>query len=155
MLTPVSSAGVLSILKKYTKSSVLWYAKGLYIKDVLPGSEIRADKAYRVEEADFVYNRLLPGKVPLQSQTQKMPLVVTFRNEFPCFALNRDRAYLLYLWKYFSLVASAWDEALSLRNRWHPNKQKSSEGRKIPSPENSLSPVQSSGGMWCLSEVGG
>ena len=39
-----------------------WYAKGLYTKETKYGSEIAAAKVYRVEEGDFVYNRLFAWK---------------------------------------------------------------------------------------------
>ena len=112
VLTPVSRPESVDPEKIYKVLGAHWYAKGLYIKDVLPGSEIRADKAYRVEEGDFVYNRLFAWKGSFAVAT-KDAAGCYVSNEFPCFAVNRDRADPLYLWKYFSR-SSAWDEALSL-----------------------------------------
>src|SRR5260370_314287 len=48
--------------KIYNILGAHWYAEGLYTKDTKPGSSIQADKLYRVEEGDFVYNRLFAWK---------------------------------------------------------------------------------------------
>ena len=46
----------------YDLLGVRWYAKGLFVKLRKAGSEIKATKLYRVEEGDFVYNRLFAWK---------------------------------------------------------------------------------------------
>ena len=112
VLKPVSRPESVDPEKTYKILGAHWYAKGLYIKDVLSGSEIRAEKEYRVEEGDFVYNRLFAWKGSFAVAT-KADDGCYVSNEFPCFAVNCDRADPLYLWKYFSRT-SAWDEALGL-----------------------------------------
>jgi type I restriction enzyme S subunit len=98
--------------KTYRVLGAHWYAKGLYTKDVKLGSEIRAKEVYRVEEGDFIYNRLFAwkGSFALASAENAGCYV---SNEFPCFVVRGDRADGRYLWKYFSR-ASIWAEALGL-----------------------------------------
>jgi hypothetical protein len=62
VLSPVSRPESVDPEKTYKILGAHWYAKGLYIKDTLTGSEIRADKVYKVQEGDFVYNRLFAWK---------------------------------------------------------------------------------------------
>ena len=62
VLTAVSRPKSVDPEKIYKILGAHWYAKGLYIKDTLTGAEIRADKVYKVETDDFVYNRLFAWK---------------------------------------------------------------------------------------------
>jgi hypothetical protein len=55
VLSPISRPERVDPEKSYNILGAHWYAEGLYIKDVLSGSEIRANQLYRVERADFVY----------------------------------------------------------------------------------------------------
>lgn len=114
-----------------------WYAKGLYIKHIKRGSEIQADKVYRVEHGDFVYNRLFAWKGSFAIATEENHGCYV-SNEFPVFTINRDRAEGKYLWRYFSR-ASAWDEALSLSSGGTPTsrnrlKEEKLLAMKIPLP---------------------
>ncbi len=114
-----------------------WYAKGLYIKHIKRGSEIQADKVYRVEHGDFVYNRLFAWKGSFAIATEENHGCYV-SNEFPVFTINRDRAEGKYLWRYFSR-ASAWDEALSLSSGGTPTsrnrlKEEKLFAMKIPLP---------------------
>ncbi|MDP2602510.1 MAG: restriction endonuclease subunit S [Deltaproteobacteria bacterium] len=137
VLKPISRPESVDPEKTYKILGAHWYAKGLYIKDILPGSEIRADKAYRVEEGDFVYNRLFAWKGSF-AVARKQDSGCYVSNEFPCFAVNRDRADPLYLWKYFSRT-SAWDEALGLSTGGTPTsrnrlKEEKFLALKVPLP---------------------
>jgi type I restriction enzyme S subunit len=137
VLKPVSRPVVVDPEKTYKILGAHWYAEGLYIKDVLPGSEIRADKAYRVEEGDFVYNRLFAWKGSF-AVAAKEHAGCYVSNEFPCFSVNQDRADPSYLWKYFTR-SSAWDEALSLSTGGTPTsrnrlKEEQFLALKIPLP---------------------
>ena len=109
---PVSRPEKVDPEKTYRILGARWYAHGLYVKDILTGSQIRADKVFRVEKGDFVYNRLFAwkGSFAVASEANAGCYV---SNEFPCFAINQDRADATFLWRYFSR-ASAWDEALGL-----------------------------------------
>jgi len=98
--------------KTYRILGAHWYAEGLYVKDTLLGSQIRADKVFRVEEGDFVYNRLFAWKGSFAVATESNSGCYV-SNEFPCFTINDDRADANFLWRYFSRV-SAWEEALGL-----------------------------------------
>ncbi|HZY30550.1 MAG TPA: restriction endonuclease subunit S, partial [Candidatus Methylomirabilis sp.] len=114
-----------------------WYAKGLYIKHIKRGSEIQANKVYRVEQGDFVYNRLFAWKGSFAIATEENHGCYV-SNEFPVFTINRDRAEGKYLWRYFSR-ASAWDEALSLSSGGTPTsrnrlKEEKLLAMKIPLP---------------------
>ena len=82
------------------------------MKDTLLGSQIRADKVFRVEQGDFVYNRLFAWKGSFAVATEANAGCYV-SNEFPCFFVNSDRADANFLWHYFSRV-SAWEEALGL-----------------------------------------
>lgn len=112
LLTPVSRPETVDPAKTYRILGAHWYAKGLYIKNTLAGSGIRADKVYRVEAGDFVYNRLFAWKGSFAVATKEDEGCYV-SNEFPCFAVNQDRADPVYLWKYFSRN-TVWDEALDL-----------------------------------------
>jgi type I restriction enzyme S subunit len=104
--------------KTYDILGAHWYAKGLYTKHSKPGSQIRARYVYRVEQGDFVYNRLFAWKGSFAIATQEND-GCHVSNEFPCFVANRERLDGQYLWYYFSR-ASAWNEALGLSSGGTP-----------------------------------
>jgi type I restriction enzyme S subunit len=114
-----------------------WYAKGLYIKSVLSGIEIRANKVYRVEKGDFVYNRLFGWKGSFAVASEKHHNCYV-SNEFPCFLIDTQQLDRNFLWYYFSRE-SVWEKALGLstgststsRNRL---KEKMLLAMKIPLP---------------------
>lgn len=58
VLIPVNRPALVEPTALYSILGAHWYAKGLYTKDVSQGAEIQAKYLYRVEEGDFVYNRL-------------------------------------------------------------------------------------------------
>jgi type I restriction enzyme S subunit len=104
--------------KTYDVLGAHWYAKGLYTKHSKPGSQIRAKYVYRVEQGDFVYNRLFAWKGSFAIATQEND-GCHVSNEFPCFVIDRERLDGQYLWYYFSR-ASAWNEALGLSSGGTP-----------------------------------
>lgn len=112
LLTQVRREEAVDAHREYAILGAHWYAKGLYTKDVKPGAEIRADKVYRVERGDFVYNRLFAwkGSFALASDMNGGCCV---SNEFPCFRIDADRLDGGFLWKYLSREP-AWVEALGL-----------------------------------------
>ena len=137
VLKPVSRPEPVDPEKTYRILGAHWYAHGLYIKDTLLGAEIRADKVFRVEQGDFVYNRLFAWKGSFAVATKENDGCYV-SNEFPCFTLSRDRADGNYLWKYFSR-SSAWDDALELSSGGTPTsrnrlKEEKFLAIKIPLP---------------------
>src|SRR3984893_3148698 len=90
VLTPVSRPVVVDPTTMYSILGAHWYAKGLYTKDILPGSQIQAKHLYRVEEGDFVYNRLFgwKGSFAIASNENQDCYV---SNEFPCFVVKSER----------------------------------------------------------------
>jgi type I restriction enzyme M protein len=90
LLMPISRPEPVVPERIYSILGAHWYAKGLYIKDVKLGSDIQADKIYRVEEGDFVYNRLFAwkGSFAIASANHHGCYV---SNEFPCFRVKQDK----------------------------------------------------------------
>jgi len=111
-LIPVSRPEAVDPTKTYSILGAHWYAKGLYVKDVLPGSAIQAKQLYRVEENDFVYNRLFGWKGSFAIATRDNHGCYV-SNEFPCFTINPEIADGQYIWRYFSRQL-VWDEVFSL-----------------------------------------
>ena len=128
LLTPVNRPEAVGADKTYRILGAHWYAQGLYIKDITTGAGIQAKSLCRVEEGDFVYNRLFAWKGSFALATKENHGCYV-SNEFPCFAVNRSRLDGRFLWRFFSR-SSAWDEALSestggtptSRNRLKENK---------------------------------
>ena len=137
ILKPVSRPERVDPEKTYRILGAHWYAGGLYVKDTLLGSQIRADQVFRVEKGDFVYNRLFAWKGSFAVATEDEAGCYV-SNEFPSFAINRDRADARLLRLYFSR-ASAWEEALSLSTGGTPTsrnrlKEEKFLAMKIPLP---------------------
>jgi type I restriction enzyme S subunit len=112
ILKPVSRPEPVNPAATYSLLGAHWYATGLYTKEILSGSQIRAGKVYRVKKGDFVYNRLFAwkGSFAIASKENHGCFV---SNEFPCFRIDPERADGRFLWRYFSR-SSTWDEALGL-----------------------------------------
>jgi type I restriction enzyme S subunit len=137
ILTPTSRVETVEPDKTYRILGAHWYAEGLYIKDTKFGSAIQADRVYRIEQGDFVYNRLFAWKGAFAVATEKDHDCYV-SNEFPTFSINRDRADAQYLRRYFSR-ASTWEEALQLSSGGTPtsrNRLKEDKlfAMKIPLP---------------------
>lgn len=90
VLTPVSRPESVQPRCNYRILGAHWYAGGLYIKQELSGAEIRAAKVYRVEEGDFVYNRLFAWKGSFAIATKENHGCCV-SNEFPCFRVSAQR----------------------------------------------------------------
>jgi type I restriction enzyme S subunit len=111
LLTPVSRAESVEAGKTYRLLGAHWYAQGLFIKDITTGAGIQAKSLYRVQEGDFVYNRLFAWKGSFALATPVNDGCYV-SNEFPCFTVNPYRLDGRFLWRLFSRT-SVWDEALS------------------------------------------
>ena len=109
VLTPISRSESINPTKSYRILGAHWYAQGLFVKDIKGGSEIQADRIYRVEKGDFVYNRLFAWKGSFAVATEDNHGDYV-SNEFPCFRVNQEIADSKFLCKYFSRT-SAWEEA--------------------------------------------
>lgn len=137
ILKPLSRPEAVGADKTYKILGARLYAGGLYIKNTALGATIRADKLYRVEQGDFVYNRLFAwkGSFALSSASDNGCYV---SNEFPCFKIDTNQAEPSYLKHYFSR-ASIWDEALALSSGGTPTsrnrlKEEKFLSMKIPLP---------------------
>ncbi|MDI7260370.1 MAG: restriction endonuclease subunit S, partial [Thermodesulfobacteriota bacterium] len=137
VLTPVTRPEAVDPEKTYHILGAHWYAKGLYTKDIRSGSQIQAKNLYRVEQGDFVYNRLFAwkGSFAVASEENHGCYV---SNEFPCFSVNKVWIDSRYLWRYFSR-AGVWEEALGLSTGGTPtSRNRLKEDRllamKIPLP---------------------
>jgi len=139
VLKPISRPESVDPEKTYRILGAHWYAGGLYVKDTLSGSEIRADKVFRVEKGDFVYNRLFAwkGSFAVATETNARCYV---SNEFPCFEIIKERAAARFLWRYFSRV-SAWEEALGLSTGGTPTSRNRLKEEKFLAMEIPLPPL--------------
>lgn len=140
LLTPVNRPEPTILEKQYSILGAHWYAHGLYIKDVKLGSEIQADKVYRVEEGDFVYNRLFAWKGSF-ALALKADHGCYVSNEFPCFRVKENKIDGQYLWKYFSR-SSAWNEALGLSSGGTPTSRNRLKEAKLLEMEIPLPPLE-------------
>lgn len=95
----------------YRLLGVRWYAKGPFVREVKYGKEISSATAYRVEEGDFIYNRLFGWKGSFGCVTSDLA-GAHVSNEFPTFRVNSERATLEYVMLLFR-VPSLWESALS------------------------------------------
>lgn len=137
LLQEVTREEAVDSAREYALLGAHWYARGLYTKEIKPGSQIRAAKLYRVQEGDFVYNRLFAWKGSFAvADSENNGCYVS--NEFPCFHIDTERLVPWYLQWYFSREA-AWNEALGLSHGATPTsrnrlKQKNLLRIRIPLP---------------------
>jgi type I restriction enzyme S subunit len=129
ILKPVSRSETVDPQKTYRILGAHWYAKGLYIKDIKSGSQIQAKTLYRVEQGDFIYNRLFAwkGSFAVASEENHGCYV---SNEFPCFSVNKDRIDGRYLWRYFSRT-SVWEVAFGLSTGGTPTSRNRLKEEKL------------------------
>lgn len=139
VLRPVSRPESVRTDATYRLLGAHWYALGLYVKDVAPGSSIQATKLYRVCEGDFVYNRLFAwkGAFAMASQEDEGCFV---SNEFPCFQIVSERLDGRYLWRYFSRLP-AWNEALGLSTGGTPTSRNRLKEENLLAMEIPLPPI--------------
>ncbi len=140
LLKPISRPEPINPTKMYRILGAHWYAHGLYVKDIKSGSQIQADKVYRVEQGDFVYNRLFAwkGSFAVATTDQHGDYV---SNEFPCFIVNQELANSQYLWRYFSRI-SAWEEALGLSTGGTPTSRNRLKEEKLLAMQIPLPPLE-------------
>ncbi|MBZ0297715.1 MAG: restriction endonuclease subunit S, partial [Anaerolineae bacterium] len=108
----------------YTTLGVRWYAGGTFIKQERDGDDISASYLNRVEEGDFIYNRLFAWKgsfavVPAEHAGYYVS------NEFPVFKIKAsdqvDLEYLLWytkrthFWEYIATLSTGTSNASRLR----------------------------------------
>jgi type I restriction enzyme S subunit len=139
VLQPVSRPEVVDPSKTYRLLGAHWYAGGLYTKDVKLGSGVQAKWLYRVEERDFVYNRLFAWKGSFALATADNAGCYV-SNEFPCFVVRSDRVDGRYLWRYFSR-GSAWEEALGLSTGGTPTSRNRLKEEKLLAMQIPLPPL--------------
>ncbi len=87
VLTPVSRPEPVKSESAYSILGAHWYAAGLYTKEITTGAGIQATNLYRVEEGDFVYNRLFANHIEeigdrLKSESRREPLAVSLRRSY-------------------------------------------------------------------------
>jgi type I restriction enzyme S subunit len=139
VLSPVSRPERVDPSRTYHILGAHWYAGGLYTKDVKPGSGIQAKEVYRVEEGDFVYNRLFAWKGSFALATADNAGCYV-SNEFPCFTIRKDWADGRYLWRYFSRVP-VWAEALGLSTGGTPTSRNRLKEERLLAMQVPLPPV--------------
>lgn len=108
----------------YTTLGIRWYAGGTFIKQERDGDDISASYLNRVEEGDFIYNRLFAWKgsfavVPAEHAGYHVS------NEFPVFKIKApdqvDLDYLLWytkrahFWEYIGTLSTGTSNASRLR----------------------------------------
>ena len=108
----------------YTTLGVRWYAGGTFIKQERDGDDISSSYLNRVEEGDFIYNRLFAWKgsfavVPAEHAGYHVS------NEFPVFKIKApdqvDMDYLLWytkrehFWEYIATLSTGTSNASRLR----------------------------------------
>jgi type I restriction enzyme S subunit len=140
VLTPASRPESIKFDQNYSILGAHWYAKGLYTKDIKTGSQIRAKTVYRVEQGDFVYNRLFAWKGSFAIANSKNHNCYV-SNEFPCFQINLDEVEPTYLWKYFSRSV-AWNEALGLSSGGTPTSRNRLKEEKLLAMRIPLPPLE-------------
>lgn len=118
VLVPISRPESLLPTTEYRLLGAHWYAEGLYIKDIKPGSEIQAKQLFTVQTGDFVYNRLFAWKGSFALAGEDVDGCYV-SNEFPCFRIREERLDGNFLHFYFSRE-SAWNEALGLSSGGTP-----------------------------------
>lgn len=112
VLEQVSRPEMVSPEKEYRILGAKWYAKGLYIKSIKSGNEIKAKKLYLVKKGDFVYNRLFAWKGSFALVPDELDGCYV-SNEYPTFKINTEKIFPKYLYYYFS-IEEMWDKAFSL-----------------------------------------
>lgn len=140
ILTFISRPEIVEPDKIYQILGAHWYAEGLYIKETKPGSEIQADKVYRIEQGDFVYNRLFAWKGSFAVATTKDDNCYV-SNEFPAFTIDHSKVSTQYLRRYFCR-ASAWEEALGLSSGGTPTSRNRLKEDKLLSMRIPLPPLE-------------
>ncbi len=94
--------------KLYPTLGVKWYAVGLFSKEPQLGKDIAASKLFRVQQGDFVYNRLFGWKGSFALVDGEYDgLFVS--GEFPTFEIDKTQISPVYL-KWFFSIPTVWEE---------------------------------------------
>lgn len=140
VLTPISRPERVDAEIAYPILGAHWYAQGLYIKETKLGSEIQADRLYRVEKGDFVYNRLFAWKGSFAVAKAKDHNCYV-SNEFPMFIINENKIEAKYLELFFSR-SSSWEDALGLSSGGTPTSRNRLKEAKLLSISIPLPPLE-------------
>lgn len=129
VIKPISRAETVQAGTTYRILGARWYAGGLFIKDVCDGSSIRAPRVFRVENGDFVYNRLFAwkGSFAVAGDADAGCYV---SNEFPCFRPDATKIDARYL-HYYASREPFWTEALGLSSGGTPTSRNRLKEEKL------------------------
>jgi len=94
--------------KEYPHFGVYSFAKGIFKKNNLQGSEIKAKKLYRVHKGQFVYARLNAYEGAFSVITEYFDKHY-LSNEFPTFTCNQSKMLTEFLAAYF-LCPKIWED---------------------------------------------
>jgi type I restriction enzyme, S subunit len=108
ILNAVSRPVDVEIDRSYRILGMRWYTQGLFEKESLFGHEIKANKLFRVEEGDLVYNRLFAWKGSFGLVDSKTAGAFV-SGEFPCFRVNSEIAEPKFL-VWFLSRESLWKD---------------------------------------------
>ena len=87
--------------ESYAHFGIYSFAKGLFAKSALNGSEIKAKKLYRVESGQFIYGRLNAYEGAFGLVTDDLD-GAHVSNEFPAFRCDEQKIIPEFLMAYFS-----------------------------------------------------
>ncbi len=139
ILSPVSRPEHVEPDRLYRVLGAHWYAQGLYVKEVKTGSEIQADRLYRVHRGDLVYNRLFAWKGSFAvAESEQAGCYVS--GEFPCFQVDPDKIDAGFLWRYLS-QARVWEQALGLSTGGTPTSRNRLKEDRFLAMETPLPPL--------------
>lgn len=101
VLTQVSNPVDVEMGEHYSHFGIYSFAKGLFAKAALDGSEIKAKKLYRVESGYFMYGRLNAYEGAFGVVTDELD-GAHVSNEFPAFRCDEQKIIPEFLMAYFS-----------------------------------------------------
>jgi type I restriction enzyme M protein len=122
--------------QEYRLLGVRWWGEGAFHRETVTQETSKATTFYKVEQGQFIYNRLFAGKGSFATVDPELKDAYV-SNEFPLFETNAEELRVDYLKLYFQ-QRSVWDyvEAVSTgttksRNRW---KEEQFLAHRIPLP---------------------
>ncbi|MBZ0144627.1 MAG: restriction endonuclease subunit S [Rhodocyclaceae bacterium] len=139
VLRPIARAERVDAAREYRMLGARWYAQGLFVKERVLGQRISAQRAYRVESGDFVYNRLFAWKGSFALASDEVDGCYV-SNEFPCFEIAKDRLEPAFLRWWFSQEV-AWFRALGLSTGATPTSRNRLKEEDLLSLEIPLPPL--------------
>ncbi|MEH0110757.1 hypothetical protein V6N00_13685 [Tersicoccus sp. MR15.9] len=108
---------------QYRNLGVRWYAEGTFLREPKRGSEIKAERLFRVQPGQFVYNRLFASEGSF-ALVDAADAEAVASNEFPVFDLDAGRIVPEYLALHFQQRA-VWEQVAAectgttkSRKRW-------------------------------------